>query len=57
MNINVNDNEFERKEIKSMTEDNLSQEYNKNIIDTNDKENSDDLEEDEDSISEIANEE
>ena len=44
MNINVNDKEFERKEIKSMTEDNLSQEYNKNIIDKNDKENSDDLE-------------
>ena len=56
-NENINDNEFERKEIKSVTEDNLSQKHNKNKIDKNDKENSDDMEEDEDSMTEITNEE
>ena len=50
---NINDYEFERKEIKSVTEDNLSQKYNKNNIDKNDKKNSDD----EDSMTEITNEE
>ena len=40
-----------------MTEDNLSQKHNKNNFDKNDKENSDDLEEDEDSMTEITNEE
>ena len=54
---NANDNEFERKEIKSVTEDNLSQKHNKNNIDKNEKENSDDMEEDEDSMTEITNEE
>ena len=57
ININEDDNEFERKEIKSVTEDNLSQKHNKNNFDKNDKENSDDLEEDEDSMTEITNEE
>ena len=54
---NANDNEFERKEIKSVTEDNLSQKHNKNNIGKNDKDNSDDVEEDEDSMTEITNEE
>jgi len=57
VNININENEFDRKEIKSVTEDNLSQKHNKNNIDKNDKENSDDMEEDEDSMTEITNEE
>ena len=55
--IDFNDDKFIKNDKKSVTDENFSKKSKKNNTEKNDKDNSDDLDDDEDSMTEITNEE